>query len=146
MTSLIFTDLISSMLNYICVKIIDFISQLTAKGYSKYYLIIKISLKIMKSSSELIIVMIFVFPMLALSPVFGQESTTTTNTITDLIKTTAEKIKSIATEVANNSTGLITPNEAENILNQLGEASKQTALSGADVLSNFSGEIKESLK
>lgn len=100
----------------------------------------------MKSSSELIIVMMFVFSMLALSPVFGQESTITTNTITDLIKTTAEKIKSIASEVANNSTGIITPNEAKNILNQLGEASKKTALSGADVLSNFSGEIKESLK
>ena len=101
----------------------------------------------MKSSSELIVVMIFVFSMLAISPVFGQGSTTTTtNSITDLIKTTAEKIKSIASAVANNSTGIISPDEAKNILNQLGEASKKTALSGADILSNLSGEIKESLK
>jgi hypothetical protein len=34
----------------------------------------------------------------------------------------------------------------KNILNQLGEAAKKTALGGADVLSNFSGEIKEGLK
>ena len=51
----------------------------------------------------------------------------------------------MASEVANNSTG-ISPNEAKNILSQLGEAAKKTALGGADVLSNFSGEIREGLK
>jgi hypothetical protein len=52
----------------------------------------------------------------------------------------------MASEVANNSTGIITPNEAKNILNQLGEAAKKTALEGADVVSNLSGEIKEGLR
>jgi hypothetical protein len=87
----------------------------------------------------------FVFSMIIFLPVYGQE-VTTTNSITDLIKTTTEKIKNIASEVANNSTGIITPSEAKNILNQLGEASKKVALSGTDVLSNFSGEIREGLK
>jgi hypothetical protein len=77
--------------------------------------------------------------------VYGQE-TTTTNSITDLIKTTAEKIKNMASEVANNTTGIISPSEAKNILNQLGEASKKITLSGTDVLSNFSGEIREGIK
>ncbi|MCJ7637709.1 MAG: hypothetical protein MUO21_09500 [Nitrososphaeraceae archaeon] len=87
----------------------------------------------------------FVFSIITLFPVYGQE-TITTNSITDLIKTTAEKIKNMASEVANNSTGIISPSEARNILNQLGEASKKIALSGTDVLSNFSGEIREGLK
>jgi hypothetical protein len=52
----------------------------------------------------------------------------------------------MASEVANNSTGIISPNEAKNILNQLGEAAKKTALGGTDVLSNFTGEIREGLK
>ena len=52
----------------------------------------------------------------------------------------------MASEVANNTSGIIDPSEAKNILNQLGEASKKIALSGTDVLSNFSGEIKEGLK
>jgi hypothetical protein len=52
----------------------------------------------------------------------------------------------MASEVTNNSTGIITPDEGKNILNQLGEAAKRTALGGADVLSNFSGEIKEGFK
>jgi predicted PurR-regulated permease PerM len=91
--------------------------------------------------------MMFIFSMTTLLSVFGQETTTiTTNSITDLIKTTAEKIKNTASEVANNTTGIISPSEAKNILNQLGEASKKIALYGTDVLSNFSGEIKEGLK
>ena len=100
----------------------------------------------MKSAFKSIIVVavVFVFSMITLLPVYGQE--TTTSSITDLIKTTAEKIKNMASEVANNSTGIIGPSEAKNILNQLGEAAKKTALGGADVLSNFSGEIKEGLK
>ncbi|HEU5462130.1 MAG TPA: hypothetical protein VFU79_07650 [Nitrososphaeraceae archaeon] len=91
---------------------------------------------------------IFVFSMITLLEVYGQETTTTTttNSITDLIRTTAEKIKNMASEVANNSTGIISPSEAKNILNQLGEASKKIALSGTDVLSNFSSEIREGLK
>ena len=89
-------------------------------------------------------VMVFVFSIITVFPVHGQE--TTTSGITDIIKTTAEKIKNMASEVANNSTGIISPSEAKNILNQLGEASKKIALSGTDVLSNFSGEIREGLK
>jgi predicted PurR-regulated permease PerM len=97
------------------------------------------------ASKSIFLSMVFVFSMIILLPVYGQE-TTTTNSITDLIKTTTEKIKNIASEVANNSTGIISPSEAKNILNQLGEASKKIALSGTDVLSNFSGEIREGLK
>ncbi|HEX7142367.1 MAG TPA: hypothetical protein VF222_07805 [Nitrososphaeraceae archaeon] len=100
----------------------------------------------MKSVIESIfLTVVFVFSMITLLPVYGQE-TITTNSITDLIKTTAEKIKNVASDVANNSTGIISPSEAKNILNQLGEASKKIALSGTDVLSNFSGEIREGLK
>jgi hypothetical protein len=94
---------------------------------------------------SIFLTVVFVFSMITLLPGYGQE-TTTTNSITDLIKTTAEKIKNMASEVANNSTGIISPSEAKNILNQLGEASKKIALSGTDVLSNFSGEIREGLK
>ncbi len=97
------------------------------------------------ASKSIFLTVVFVFSMITLLPVYGQE-TTTTNSITDLIKTTAEKIKNMASEVANNSTGIISPSEAKNILNQLGEASKKIALSGTDVLSNFSGEIREGLK
>ena len=94
---------------------------------------------------SIFLTVVFVFSMITLLPGYGQE-TTTTNSITDLIKTTAEKIKNMASEVANNTSGIIDPSEAKNILNQLGEASKKIALSGTDVLSNFSGEIKEGLK
>jgi hypothetical protein len=97
------------------------------------------------ASKSIFLTMVFVFSMIILLPVYGQE-TTTTNSITNLIKTTAEKIKTMASDVANNSTGIISPSEAKNILNQLGEASKRIALSGTDVLSNFSGEIREGLK
>jgi hypothetical protein len=97
------------------------------------------------ASKSIFLTMVFVFSMIILLPVYGQE-TTTTNSITNLIKTTAEKIKTMASDVANNSTGIISPSEAKNILNQLGEASKKIALSGTDVLSNFSGEIREGLK
>ena len=98
------------------------------------------------ASKSIFLTLVFVFSMIILLPVYGQEKITTSNSITDLIKTTTEKIKNIASEVANNSTGIITPSEAKNILNQLGEASKKVALSGTDVLSNFSGEIREGLK
>ncbi len=97
------------------------------------------------ASKSIFLTLVFVFSMIILLPVYGQE-VITTNSITDLIKTTTEKIKNIASEVANNSTGIITPSEAKNILNQLGVASKKIALSGTDVLSNFSGEIREGLK
>ena len=97
------------------------------------------------ASKSIFFTVVFVFSMIIFLPVYGQE-VTTTNSITDLIKTTTEKIKNIGSEVANNSTGIITPSEAKNILNQLGEASKKVALSGTDVLSNFSGEIREGLK
>jgi hypothetical protein len=118
------------------------------RDYPKYYLIIILSMNIMKLAFKSIIVvaLVFVFSMITLLPIYGQETTTTTSSITDLIKTTAEKIKNMASEVANNTTGIISPSEAKNILNQLGEAAKKTALGGADVLSNFSSEIKEGLK
>ena len=94
---------------------------------------------------KLAVAVVFVFSIITLLPIYGQE-TTTKNSITDLIKNTAEKIKDMATEVANNSTGIISPSEAKNILNQLGEAAKKTALGGTDVLSNLTGEIREGLK
>ena len=97
------------------------------------------------ASKSIFLTVIFVFSMITLLSVYGQEKTTS-NSITDLIKTTAEKIKNMASEVANNSTGIISPSEAKNILTKLGEAAKKTALGGTDVLSNFSGEIKEGLK
>ncbi len=97
------------------------------------------------ASKSIFLIVVFVFSMITLLPVYGQE-TITTNSVIDIIKTTAEKIKNVASEVANNSTGIITPSEAKDILNQLGEASKKIALSGTDVLSNFSGEIREGLK
>ncbi|MGZ5511142.1 MAG: hypothetical protein ACXWFC_11840 [Nitrososphaeraceae archaeon] len=40
-----------------------------------------------------------------------------------------------ALEVANNSTSILSPTEAKNILIQLCEAAKKTALGGTDVLS-----------
>jgi hypothetical protein len=101
-------------------------------------------IKSLFNSIVVVVVIVFVFSMITVLPVYGQE--TTTSGITDIIKTTAEKIKNMASEVANNTTGIISPNEAKNILNQLGEASKKIALSGTDVLSNFSGEIREGLK
>ena len=94
--------------------------------------------------SVFVVALVVLFPVLTVLPVYGQE--TTTSGITDLIRTTAEKIKNMATEVADNTTGIISPSEAKNILNQLGEAARKTALGGADVLSNFSGEIKEGLR
>ena len=75
--------------------------------------------------------------------VYGQE---TTDMINDQIRNTAEQIKNMADEVANNSTDAINQTEAKQILMQLGEAARKTALGGADVLSNISGEIKEGLQ
>ena len=43
-----------------------------------------------------VVMMVFVFSMITLLSVYGQE--TTTSGITDLIKTTAEKIKNMASE------------------------------------------------
>jgi polyhydroxyalkanoate synthesis regulator phasin len=90
-----------------------------------------------------IIAMLFVVSIMSLHPLYGQE---TTNNINNQIQTTAEQIKNMADEVANNSTGKINQTEAKNILIQLGEAAKKTALGGADILSNISGEIKEGLR
>jgi len=75
--------------------------------------------------------------------VYGQE---TTDMINDQIRNTAEQIKNMADEVASNSTDKINQTEAKQILMQLGEAARKTALGGADVLSNISGEIKEGLQ
>ncbi|HEX5187164.1 MAG TPA: hypothetical protein VFV86_09770 [Nitrososphaeraceae archaeon] len=91
-----------------------------------------------------VVVMIFVFSIRAVHPVYGQE--TTANDIKNIIQKTAEKIKNMASEVSNNTTGIISPTEGQHILNQLGEAVKKTAIGGADVLSNISGEIKEGFR
>ncbi|HEX7143630.1 MAG TPA: hypothetical protein VF222_14220 [Nitrososphaeraceae archaeon] len=99
----------------------------------------------MKSTINLIIVaMLFVGPIVGSFSIYGQE--TTTNNVKDQIQTTAEQIKNMADEVANNSTGTINQTEAKSILMQLGEAARKTALAGADILSNLSGEIKEGLR
>ena len=90
-----------------------------------------------------IVAMLFVVSFMSLLPIYGQE---TVNNINNLVENTADKIKNMADEVANNSTGKINETEAKNILIQLGEAAKRTALGGADVLSNISGEIKEGLQ
>ena len=90
-----------------------------------------------------IVAMLFVVSSMSLNHLYGQE---TTNNINNQIQSTAEQIKNMADEVANNSTGKINQTEAKNILMQLGEAAKRTALGGADVLSNISGEIKEGLQ
>ncbi|HEX7142482.1 MAG TPA: hypothetical protein VF222_08390 [Nitrososphaeraceae archaeon] len=63
--------------------------------------------------------------------VYGQEPTTTTNSITDKIKTTSVQIKNTASEVVNNSTGEINQTEAKNTLNQLGEAAKKNSIRGS---------------
>jgi len=97
------------------------------------------------ASKSIFLTVVFVFSMITLLPVYGQE-TITTNSITDKIKTISVQIKNTASEVVNNSTGEINQTEAKNILTQLGEAAKKTALGGADVVSNLSGEIKEGLK
>ncbi|MGZ5550936.1 MAG: hypothetical protein ACXW07_09275 [Nitrososphaeraceae archaeon] len=99
----------------------------------------------MKSTINLIIVaMLFVSPIVGSFSIYGQE--TTTNNVKDQIQTTAEQIKNMADEVANNATGTINQTEAKSILMQLGEAARKTALAGADILSNLSGEIKEGLR
>ena len=88
--------------------------------------------------------MLFVGPIVGSFSIYGQE--TTTNNVKDQIQTTAEQIKNMADEVANNSTGTINQTEAKSILMQLGEAARKTALAGADILSNLSGEIKQGLR
>jgi len=93
---------------------------------------------------SIIVLLIFVVSIITVFPSYEQESIT--NSITDQVKNTAEQIKDMASEVANNSTSIMSSNEAKNILNQLGETARKTALGGADVLSNISGEIKEGLK
>ena len=67
------------------------------------------------ASKSIFLTAIFVFSMITLLPVYGQE-TITTNSITDLIKTTSVQIKNMASEVVNNSTGEINQTEAKNIL------------------------------
>ena len=78
--------------------------------------------------SSIVVAVIYVFSIITLLPVYGQETITTTNSLIDLIKTTAEKIKNMTSEVPNNSTDIISTSEAKNTLNQLGEASKKIAL------------------
>ena len=99
---------------------------------------------IFNSTTVVVVVVIFVFSIRTVLPVYGQESTA--NDIKNIIQNTAEKIKNMTSEVSNNTTGIISPTEGQNILNQLGEAAKKTTLGGADVLSNISGEIKEGFK
>ncbi|HKO39639.1 MAG TPA: hypothetical protein VJU85_00130 [Nitrososphaeraceae archaeon] len=99
----------------------------------------------MKSTTinSVIIAMLLVVPIVGSFSIYGQE---TTNNVRDQIQTTAEQIKNLANEVADNSTGKINETEAKSILMQLGEAARKTALAGADILSNLSGEIKQGLR
>ena len=92
---------------------------------------------------SIFLVLVFGVTLLGSLSVYGQE---TTDMINDQIRNTAEQIKNMADEVANNSTDTINQTEAKQILMQLGEAARKTALGGADVLSNISGEIKEGLQ
>lgn len=98
----------------------------------------------MKSTiNSIIVAILLVVPIVGSLSVYGQE---TTNNVREQIQTTAEQIKNMANEVANNSTGTINQTEAKSILMQLGEAARKTALAGADILSNLSGEIKQGLR
>jgi hypothetical protein len=56
-----------------------------------------------------VVMIVFVFSIITVLPIYGQE--TTTSSITDLIKTTAEKIKNMASEFANNFTWIRSPEE-----------------------------------
>ncbi|HSL12721.1 MAG TPA: hypothetical protein VK882_00530 [Nitrososphaeraceae archaeon] len=94
--------------------------------------------------NSIIVAILFVLPIVGSFSIYGQE--TTTNNVRDQIQTTTEQIKNMANEVANNSTDTINQTEAKSILMQLGEAARKTALAGADILSNLSGEIKEGLR
>ncbi len=99
----------------------------------------------MKSTTinSVIVAMLLVVPIVGSFSIYGQETTTN---VRDQIQTTAEQIKNLANEVADNSTGKINETEAKSILMQLGEAARKTALAGADILSNLSGEIKQGLR
>ena len=99
----------------------------------------------MKSTTinSVIVAMLLVVPIVGSFSIYGQQ---TTNNVRDQIQTTAEQIKNLANEVADNSTGKINETEAKSILMQLGEAARKTALAGADILSNLSGEIKQGLR
>ena len=92
---------------------------------------------------SIFLALVFGVTLLGSLSVYGQE---TTDMINDQIRNTAEQIKNMADEVASNSTDKINQTEAKQILMQLGEAARKTALGGADVLSNISGEIKEGLQ
>ena len=93
--------------------------------------------------NSIFLALVFGVTLVGSLSVYGQE---TTDMINDQIRNTAEQIKNMADEVANNSTDTINQTEAKQILMQLGEAARKTALGGADVLSNISGEIKEGLQ
>ena len=86
--------------------------------------------------------LIFMTPVLSSITIYGQ----TDNSTTEQIKSTAQQIKDLAAKVANNASNDIDTEEAKKILVQLGDAARNIALGGADVLSNISGEIKSGLK
>ena len=97
----------------------------------------------MKLINSIIIGIILAIPSLGLAPTYGQQ---TANTINDQITSLADKIINLGKGIDQNSTGTINASEAKRIIMQIGDAAKSTALSGADVLSNISGEIKQGLK
>ena len=86
--------------------------------------------------------LIFMTPVLSSITIYGQ----TDNSTMEHIKSTAQQIKDLAAKVANNASNDIDTEEAKKILVQLGDAARNIALGGADVLSNISGEIKSGLK
>ncbi|MFB5600300.1 MAG: hypothetical protein ACE5SW_08760 [Nitrososphaeraceae archaeon] len=93
--------------------------------------------------NSIIIALVFAIPSIGLVPIYGQQ---TANTINDQITNFADKIVNLGKGIDQNSTGTINATEAKQILMQIGDAAKSTALSGADVLSNISGEIREGLQ
>ena len=81
----------------------------------------------MKSTiNSIIVTILFVVPIVGSFSVYAQE---TTNNVRDQIQTTAEQIKNMANEVANNSTGTINQTEAEKYSNAIRRSSKENSIS-----------------
>ena len=81
-------------------------------------------------------------PIVNSLPMYGQIST---NKYEIKFKQCQKNNKKYVINAVNNSTGILSLTEAKNILIQLGEAAKRTALGKIDALSNLSDEIKEGI-
>jgi hypothetical protein len=93
--------------------------------------------------NSIILALVIVIPSTGLVPIYGQQ---TTNSINDKITNFADKIINLGKGIDQNSSGTINATEAKQIIMQIGDAAKRTALGGADVLSNISGEIRQGLQ